>query len=362
MSRVAALAFCLVAAGWMDAQSSAPVDAAINPATRIAQLIESTAVAVPGLIQASEVLRRNTEQTVTALRESPEDPALVYRLMNQAKAYLALSDSVPRPVPFPSAAEQQFSELREESYRLERMFEASLTAQGESARRQDSDPAGRARYAEENSRLPPPGNLPRVVFLGDSIIEGWRLNEYFTGREFLNRGIAEQTTLQMIGRFLQDVAALRPRMVVIEAGTNDIARGVSTSAVQDNLTVLGDLAKTHGVKPIFGSILPVGDYHRDLNPRFEMTRSRSPAAIQQINRWLEQYCSKESFGYLDFYKALADASGQLPADLSDDGLHPNAKAYRIMAPIAIEGLNRALAMLQAPVTGAPAKRRSPLPR
>jgi len=326
----------------VSAQQPAPSD--VQFADRLSQLMESTAVAVPGLVPASEPVRRLASATLTAMRAAEQDPVLKYRFSKQVAAYLALSDSFPRPEPFPATAEQQFSELRDGLHRLEIRFEGSLEAANRTARSREADPTNSARYADANSKLLPAGTGPRVVFLGDSITDLWRLNEYFTGRDFINRGIGGQTTLQMLGRFLQDVVALKPKAVVILAGINDIARDIKPGAIEDNLALMGESAKINGIKPVFASILPVSDYHKGTDPRYEVTKARSPAAIRQVNSWMREYCRRENFTYLDYYTAIADGTGQIPADMADDGLHPNAKGYRAMAPLALDAVNRALSV------------------
>jgi lysophospholipase L1-like esterase len=304
-------------------------------------LMESTAVAVPGLIRASEPVKQNADATLAALQRAPLNPALTYQFMNEVKAYLALSDSIPRPYPFPATADQQYAELREGLQRMQLHFEGILQGQNQVEQKRDSDPNNLKRYAEANSKLLPPAKMPRVVFLGDSITDAWRLNEYFTGRDFVNRGIGGQTTLQMVARFRQDVAALNPKAVVILGGTNDIAAGISANQIEDNFTLLGDLAKAHGIKPVFGSILPVSDYHKDVDPAYAMTPNRPPATIQEINRWLQSYSQSQGFVYLDYHTPMVDSSGQMQADLADDGLHPNAKGYRVMSPLLLDAVGRA---------------------
>jgi lysophospholipase L1-like esterase len=330
--------------------------AAQDLATRMLQLMESTAVAVPGLVHASEPLRQNAEATLAAVRRKKQDAALTWELIGQVTAYLALSDSIPRPAAFPPAADQQFAELREDRQRMQRHFEATLRAAGAGLDTRSADPDNLKRYAEEDAKVMPPGKLARVIFLGDSIADGWRLNEYFIGSDFINRGIEGQTTGQMLGRFIQDVVDLHPRAVLIIGGTNDIARGVAQSGIENNFTMMGDLAKAHGIRPLFASVLPAGDYHKDADPEFERTRTRSVAAIRQVNRWLQEYSRKENFGYVDYYTAMADKTGQMPADLSDDGLHPNAKGYRVMSPVTLGAVNRII-LAPAEQTGEPANRR-----
>src|SRR5579863_9208280 len=131
-------------------------------ATRMLQLIESTAVAVPGLVRASEPVKQNAEMTFTGMQRAPLNPALIYQFMNQVKAYLALADSIPRPYPFPPTADQQYSELRESLQRMQQHFEAVLQVQNLDTQKRDTDPNDLKRYAEADSKLPPPAKLPRV--------------------------------------------------------------------------------------------------------------------------------------------------------------------------------------------------------
>lgn len=330
-------------------------------ATRMLQLMESTAVAVPGLIHASEPVKQNADTTFTALQRVPQNLALTYQFINEIKAYLALADSIPRPFPFPATADRQYAELREGLRRMQLHFEALLQVQNQVEQKRDTDPDGLKRYADADSKLLPPAKLPRVVFLGDSITDAWRLNEYFTGRDFINRGIGGQTTLQMLARFRQDVASLNPKVVVVLGGTNDIAAGISLNQIEDNLAMIGDLAKAHGIKPVFASILPVSDYHKDVDPRYEMTASRPPATIQALNRWIQARCQSEGFVYMDYYSVIVDSMGRLQADLSDDGFHPNAKGYRVMSPVALEAIGRALAGQTTTEEGQSGKRRFRIP-
>ena len=314
--------------------------------TRMLQLIESTAVAVPGLVRASEPVKQNAEMTFATMERNP-NPALLYQFINQVKAYLALSESIPRPYPFPETADRQFAELHNDLERIQQHFEAVLqvkqvtvTMPAQTPAARNGDPNYLAKYAAANSAMPPPGKAQRVVFMGDSITEGWHLNEYFTGRDFVNRGIGGQITSQMLGRFLQDVIGLHPKAVVIMGGINDIGRGYSANTIEADLQAMGELAKAHGIRPIFASLLPVSDYHKDKDARYEMTKTHSPEEIAQVNGWLKNYCDREKFVYIDYYAVMADYKKQLPADLSDDGLHPNARGYRVMSPIALEAIGR----------------------
>jgi lysophospholipase L1-like esterase len=319
---------------------------------RVAQLIESTAVAVPGLTRASTAMLENSRQSAKALRANPQSSLSTYDFLNNLKAYLALADATPKPFPFPDVARRQFAELRDAEERFEAHFRALLDVKETQQRNPDRD--NLKRYAEANEKLNAPGNLPRVVFLGDSITDGWRLNEYFIGRDFVNRGISGQITGEMLGRMQADVIDLHPKAMLVLAGTNDIARGIPVKTIENNLMMIADLARAHSIKPLFASVLPVSDYHKGVNPRYEMTKTRPPSTIREINQWLLQYCAQHDYTYVDYYSAMVDGAGFLQADLADDGLHPNAKGYRIMAPIALEALGRVL--VPGPATP-PRKRR-----
>jgi acyl-CoA thioesterase I len=145
------------------------------------------------------------------------------------------------------------------------------------------------------------------------------------------------------------VINLKPEAVLILAGTNDIARGVPIRTIENNLTMIADLAAYHQIRLLFASILPVSDYHKNVNPQYARTGQRPPSTILNLNNWLKQFCSQRGYTYVDYYASAVDSAGFLQADLADDGLHPNAKGYRVMAPIALNAIDRAL--------GSPPKRK-----
>ncbi|MGA6983721.1 MAG: SGNH/GDSL hydrolase family protein [Candidatus Sulfotelmatobacter sp.] len=206
-----------------------------------------------------------------------------------------------------------------------------------------------ARYREANAALAAPktkGN--RVVFFGDSITDKWNLIESFPGKPYINRGISGQTTPQMLVRFRQDVIDLHPKVVIILAGTNDIAGNTGPMRLEDieaNFAAMAELARVHQVKVVYSSVLPVNNYTPQSQ---ELFAERSPEKILALNRWLKNYClaspSRESSRciYLDYFSAMVDDKGYLKKDLADDGLHPNAAGYRIMAPLAQSAIDKAL--------------------
>jgi len=146
----------------------------------------------------------------------------------------------------------------------------------------------------------------------------------------------------MLGRMKADVIDLKPRLVLVLAGTNDLARGAPLTAVENNLSMIADLAEAHHVEPMFASVLPISDYHADANPQYRRSLQRPPARILELNGWLKGFCAQRHFRYVDYFPALADKSGSMQTDLADDGLHPNAKGYRIMAPIALAAIDDAV--------------------
>jgi len=199
------------------------------------------------------------------------------------------------------------------------------------------------RYREANAKLgPPAAGENRVVFFGDSITDIWKLENYFPGKPYVNRGIGGQTTPQMLVRFRQDVIDLHPKVVVILAGTNDIAGNTGpmrTEDIEANYASFAELARAHGIHVVYSSILPVHNYtdrSRDFFAQRPMSR------ILELNNWIKDYCEKSKIVYLGYFSALADDKGLLKKDLADDGLHPNDAGYKIMAPLAEAAIQKAM--------------------
>jgi lysophospholipase L1-like esterase len=196
-----------------------------------------------------------------------------------------------------------------------------------------------SRYHQANQQLKKqaaPAN--RVVFMGDSITDFWNLEESFPGKPYVNRGIGGQTTPQMLVRFRQDVIALKPAVVVILGGTNDIAGNTGPSTlemIEDNLASMTELAQANGIRVVLCSVLPVFDYpwHPGLEPA---------AKIVALNKWIKAYAAAHGAVYLDFHSAMADERQGMRRQYSDDGVHPNAAGFRLMAPLAEQAIAAAL--------------------
>jgi lysophospholipase L1-like esterase len=202
------------------------------------------------------------------------------------------------------------------------------------------------RYRAENAALAAPTRgQPRVVFFGDSITEGWGVTgsaTFFAGKGYVNRGISGQTTAQMLLRFRQDVIALQPAVVVILAGTNDIAGNTgpaSQAMIEDNLHSMVELAKAHGIAVVLSSVLPVSEY--PWQPGVQ------PAPkVRALNAALQRYAGQQKLVYLDYYTPLANHAGGLDKALADDGVHPTAAGYARMAPLAEAAVAQALRAAQ----------------
>jgi lysophospholipase L1-like esterase len=200
------------------------------------------------------------------------------------------------------------------------------------------------RYAAENENTAPaaPGEQ-RVVFMGDSITDNWghHVAAFFPGKPYLNRGISGQVTAQMLLRFYQDVIALKPKVVLILAGTNDIGGNIGPvplETIENNLAAMTEMARGGNIKVILASLTPVCDYHQ----KSPQTARRPPEKILALNRWIKDYCVKNGLIYLDYFSATVDDKGMFQAAITDDGLHPNASGYAIMAPLAEKAIAQAL--------------------
>jgi acyl-CoA thioesterase I len=204
-----------------------------------------------------------------------------------------------------------------------------------------SDWAGLTRYGSENAELrPPKPGEDRVVFLGDDITENWGQGSapFFPGKPYLNRGIARQTSPQMLVRFRQDVIALKPKVVVIQAGMNDLAgyAGPATEGmIAENFMSMVELAKLNGIRVVLASVTPVCDCFTN------QTARRPQGKIIGLNGWIKDYAARSGSVYLDYYSALAQGRN-LKKELTVDGLLLNDAAYELMAPLAEKAIAQAL--------------------
>ncbi len=200
-----------------------------------------------------------------------------------------------------------------------------------------------AKFKEADLKLPAPApGEHRVVFMGDSITEGWHFDGpegSFPGKPYINRGISGQTSPQMLVRFRQDVIELQPKVVVILAGTNDVAGNtgpMTLEQTEDNLASMADLATVNHIRVVLCSVLPAVD--------FRWAPGLEPAPkIVALNAWIKSYAAEKGYVYVDYHSAMKDQRDGLPPNLSKDGVHPTAAGYAIMAPLVEAGIKSALA-------------------
>jgi lysophospholipase L1-like esterase len=223
---------------------------------------------------------------------------------------------------------------------------------------QDWNQLGRYHQANEQLKQQP---VPsgRVVFMGDSITDGWNLSESFPGKPYVNRGIGGQVTAQMLVRMYPDVINLKPAVMVLLAGTNDIARNngpVTLTMIEEDIMAMTELAQLHGIKVLLSSVMPISDYPylrqqgatpapvvpggRGAPPRQKMTDGRPPSDILKLNAWLKDYAAKVNATYVDYFSAMVDDQGWLKDGISGDGLHPNAEGYKIMTAVLTAALQK----------------------
>jgi lysophospholipase L1-like esterase len=216
----------------------------------------------------------------------------------------------------------------------------SLRAQGADDQLRN-DWANLRRFRDSDAVLPAPRpGENRVVFMGNSITEGWNRywSDEFGGKPYVNRGISGQTTPQMLVRFRQDVVALKPSVVVILAGTNDIAGNTGPSTlemIEDNLADMTEIANANGIRAVLCSVLPVYDY--PWRPGLQPAEK-----IVKLNAWMHHFADSTGNVYVDYHSAMKDERNGMRADLASDGVHPNEAGYKIMAPLVEQGITAAL--------------------
>ena len=251
---------------------------------------------------------------------------------------LAFSQTAPAP----SAENQKADEPMQAAWEKLTPYQKSLLE------RMYNDWAYLAKYRDADAALPPAApRETRVVFMGDSITEGWGMKatattpdrgEFFPGKTYVNRGISGQTTPQMLVRFRQDVIDLKPRVVVVLAGTNDIAENTGKTTLKEignNIASMSELARANGIAVVLCSVLPASGFpwHPGLEPA---------PKVQALNAWIKEYAAKSGLVYVDYYSRMVNSEGGLKAELSPDGVHPNRAGYEIMAPLAEAGIAEAL--------------------
>jgi len=240
----------------------------------------------------------------------------------------------------------------------------AATARNLSDQMLDWNQLGRFHAADEELKKQPT-DPRRVVFLGDSITEGWALDQYFPGKSYVNRGIGGQTTPQMLVRLYPDVIDLKPAAVIILAGTNDIAQNTgpeTLTMVEENLMAITELAQRHGIKVILCSVMPISNY--TMMPVRRVMRSglgaaggwtappaptpqirsvqRPPDQILQLDAWMKAYAASAGAVYADYFSAVVDDKGMFKEGFSDDGLHPNDRGFTLMTPVVEAAIEKAL--------------------
>ena len=254
------------------------------------------------------------------------------RLFISCVVLLACFGLAPAQAPAPSPSPDPCAEARTQAARAESRLK---------------DWPALARYREANATLAPPAkDDKRIVFMGDSITDFWdepRYGGFFPGKPYVNRGISGQTTPQMLIRFRRDVIELKPKVVVILAGTNDIAGNTGPTtleAIEDNLKSMAELATANRIRVVFASVMPVSDYEtRDGKPLVQTVR-RPPEKILALNKWIQEFARANHHTYLDYFAAMVDANGFLKNELSNDGLH--LEGYKVMTPLAEAAIQASL--------------------
>lgn len=227
---------------------------------------------------------------------------------------------------------------------------SGLAKKLEAREKEGKDWPNLGRYRDANATVPPlPKDEKRVVFMGDSITDIWGSNQFgpfFPGKPYINRGIGGQTTPQMLIRFRPDVIDLHPLVVVILAGTNDIAGNtgpMSLEQTEENLASMAELARQHKIRVVLAAVTPVVDGVVNAEgKKLVQTDRRPPEKILALNEWIKKYCADYGHVYLDYFSAMVDDQGFLKPDLTFDGLHPNANGYLVMAPLAEKAIQEAL--------------------
>ena len=285
---------------------------------RSIELIEGSMVAVPGLARIGAPLLGGIKKTVAQMKAEGPKPGTVYSYLIQLRGYSSVLEALPKTAPASQLEELAAIAGFTDDYlrRLLAETEAKLV-------NPDRDQLGY--FAELNRTVMAPSPAkPRVVFLGDSIMSDWRLNEYFQTKDYINRAISGQITSQFLGRMRADVVQLKPAAVLVHGGLNDLGNGIAMETTQGNFQMIADMARANGIRVIFTSMLPIRrDWDSEVNKK-----------IKAMNDWLRNFSKQRGLAFCDFHTAAVAADGRLRVELSDDGKHPNAAGYRQLAPAA----------------------------
>lgn len=255
---------------------------------------------------------------------------LLFSMNGYAQSSATPAQSQPQPTAQPAPSADAASDM------------SKMQADLKSAQDRLKDWPNLGRYRDADAQVQPPAaGEKRVVFMGDSITDGWgrKYGKFFPDKPYINRGISGQTTPQMLIRFHPDVIALKPKAVVILAGTNDLAGNTGPTtmeAIEGNLVSMVDLAKANGIRVVLASLLPVCDYIRPQTVR------RPPEKIVELNAWMKDYAAKNGLVYLDYYSSMLDDKNMFKQELTYDGLHPNDAGYAVMGPLAEKAIAEAL--------------------
>ena len=293
---------------------------------RSIELMDASMTNVPGLARIGAPLLEAVKKTVEQIKAEGPKPTNVFSYWTQLRGYCTVLEAMPKGATIP-----QYEELLKITDATQ-IFLKQLMVDSE-ARLANPDRDQLGFYGERNRLVPAPSpTKPRVIFLGDSITEDWRLNEYFQNKDYINRGISGQITSQLLGRMRSDVLQLKPAAIIVQAGINDFGYGIAMDTIQGNFQMIADLARANGIKVILASMLPMRrDYDSDVNKK-----------VRVMNDWLNALSKQRGYTFCDYASFVGGSDGRMLKDLSNEGKHPNAAGYRQLAPAAQACINRAL--------------------
>ena len=293
---------------------------------RSIELMDASMTNVPGLARIGAPLLEAVKKTVEQIKAEGPKPTNVFSYWTQLRGYCTVLEAMPKGATIP-----QYEELLKITDSTQINLKQLMADNEARLANPDRDQLGF--YGERNRLVPAPSpTKPRVIFLGDSITEDWRLNEYFQNKDYINRGISGQITSQLLGRMRSDVLQLKPAAIIVQAGINDFGYGIAMDTIQGNFQMIADLARANGIKVILASMLPMRrDYDSDVNKK-----------VRVMNDWLNALSKQRGYTFCDYASFVGGSDGRMLKDLSNEGKHPNAAGYRQLAPAAQACINRAL--------------------